>query len=67
VDGTAGTASAIAAGLYHSCAIQAGTGAVVCWGLNSYGGGDTASVRGRNPGQCHGNRGGWGRDWSRRR
>src|SRR5262245_46683851 len=34
VDGTAGTASAIAAGGYLSCAIQAGTGAVVCWGGN---------------------------------
>src|SRR5262245_46006 len=32
VNGTAGTASAIAAGLLDSCAIQAGTGAVVCWG-----------------------------------
>src|SRR5262245_54057414 len=32
------TASAIAAGAYHSCAIQAGTGAVVCWsGRNEYG------------------------------
>jgi len=26
------TASAIATGLNHGCAIQAGTGAVVCWG-----------------------------------
>ena len=25
-------ASAIAAGWYHSCAIRAGSGAVVCWG-----------------------------------
>src|SRR5262245_56296753 len=45
VDGSAGTASAIAAGgaefcplfscapVGHSCAIQAGTGAVVCWGI----------------------------------
>ena len=34
VDGTTGTATAIAAGAggYHSCAIQEGTGAVVCWG-----------------------------------
>ena len=31
------TASAITAGIYHSCAIQTGTGAVVCWGENSYG------------------------------
>src|SRR5215510_13673812 len=28
------TAAAIAAGYEHSCAIQAGTGAVVCWGAN---------------------------------
>src|SRR5262245_33835343 len=34
VDGSAGTASAIAAGTVHSCAIQTGTGAVVCWGSN---------------------------------
>ncbi len=33
VDGTAGSATAIAAGQYHSCAIQAGSGAVVCWGF----------------------------------
>jgi hypothetical protein len=32
VDGTSGTASAIAAGFYYSCAIQAGSRAVVCWG-----------------------------------
>src|SRR5262249_59871238 len=37
VDGTAGSASAIAAGLEHSCAIQAATGAVVCWGGNDEG------------------------------
>ena len=37
VDGDAGTASAIAAGDYHSCAIQAGIGKVVCWGDNTYG------------------------------
>ncbi len=38
MNGTYGTATAIAAGgLYHSCAIQAGTGNVVCWGDNSYG------------------------------
>jgi hypothetical protein len=36
VDGTSGTASAIAAGFRHSCAIQAGTGNVVCWGDNDY-------------------------------
>jgi len=32
VDGTAGTAVAISAGSAHSCAIQAGSGAVICWG-----------------------------------
>ena len=37
VDGTEGTASAITAGRNHSCAIQAGTGAVVCWGANGDG------------------------------
>ena len=31
------TASAIAAGDAHTCAIEAGTGAVVCWGSNVYG------------------------------
>jgi hypothetical protein len=36
VDGTAGTAKAIAAGFSHSCAIQAGTDAVVCWGADSW-------------------------------
>jgi hypothetical protein len=35
VDGTFGTATTIAAGNHHSCAIQAGSGAVVCWGRNS--------------------------------
>jgi hypothetical protein len=37
VDGTTGTATAIAAGNHHACAIQAGTGAVVCWGDNYFG------------------------------
>jgi hypothetical protein len=32
VDGTAGSASAIAAGDQFGCAIHAGTAAVVCWG-----------------------------------
>jgi hypothetical protein len=32
VNGTSGTATAVAAGVRHSCAIQGGTGAVVCWG-----------------------------------
>src|SRR5262245_48699156 len=32
------TASAIAEGSAHSCAIQAGTGIVVCWGENFHGG-----------------------------
>jgi hypothetical protein len=43
VDGTTGTATAIAAGGYHSCAIQAGSGAVVCWGstFGPLGGGDS--------------------------
>src|SRR5881396_2365054 len=31
------TASAIAVGGYHDCALQAATGAVVCWGENSQG------------------------------
>ena len=37
VDGKDGTATAIAAGGYHDCAIQAGTGAVICWGETYYG------------------------------
>jgi hypothetical protein len=37
VNGTAGTASAIAAGANHACAIQAGTDAVVCWGYGPNG------------------------------
>jgi hypothetical protein len=37
VNGTAGTASGIAAGSSHACAIQRETGAVVCWGANSFG------------------------------
>jgi hypothetical protein len=32
VNGVSGTATDIAAGGWHSCAIQAGTGGVVCWG-----------------------------------
>jgi alpha-tubulin suppressor-like RCC1 family protein len=36
VNGTSGTASAIAAGYLSSCAIQAGSGAVVCWGWAGY-------------------------------
>jgi hypothetical protein len=36
VDGTEGTASAIAASGTYTCAIQAGTGAVVCWGTNEH-------------------------------
>jgi Regulator of chromosome condensation (RCC1) repeat/PEP-CTERM motif len=35
VNGTDGTATAIAAGGLHSCAIQAGTQAVVCWGWDT--------------------------------
>ena len=34
VNGVSGTATDIATGNYHSCAIQAGTGEVVCWGSN---------------------------------
>ena len=37
VNGISGTATDIAAGDYHSCAIQTGTGNVVCWGRNDYG------------------------------
>jgi hypothetical protein len=37
VDGTSGTASAIAGGWRHSCAIQGGTGNVVCWGRDHQG------------------------------
>ena len=37
VNGVLGTATDIAAGSYHSCAIQAGTGNVVCWGRNGDG------------------------------
>ena len=37
VDGTDGTASAISASMHHSCAIQAETGNVVCWGYDRYG------------------------------
>jgi len=36
VTGTAGTATAISAGGFHSCAIQAGTGNVVCWGAHHF-------------------------------
>jgi hypothetical protein len=35
VNGVSGTATHIAAGNAHSCAIQAGTGNVVCWGHGS--------------------------------
>jgi hypothetical protein len=37
VDGSAGSATAIAGGSFHSCATQAGTGAVVCWGNDDRG------------------------------
>ena len=37
VNGIAGTASDIAPGGFHSCAIQAGTGSVVCWGNDRWG------------------------------
>jgi len=37
VNGVSGTATDIAAGGYHSCAIQAVTGDLVCWGRNNYG------------------------------
>ena len=37
VGALAGGARAIAAGRYHSCAIRAADGAVVCWGENSDG------------------------------
>jgi len=32
VNGSTGTASAIGAGRFHSCAVQAGTGKALCWG-----------------------------------
>jgi hypothetical protein len=37
VNGVSGTATDIAAGRLHSCAIQAGRGKVVCWGSDEYG------------------------------
>ena len=37
VNGVSVTATDIAAGVTHSCAIQAGTGDVVCWGYDYYG------------------------------
>ncbi|MDH5566907.1 MAG: hypothetical protein OEY15_09600, partial [Myxococcales bacterium] len=37
VNGVLGTAIAVAAGFRHSCAIQAGTGNVICWGDDYYG------------------------------
>jgi hypothetical protein len=36
VDGTSGGAVDLAAGLDHTCAVQAGSGAVVCWGANNF-------------------------------
>ena len=38
VNGVSGTATEIAAGRYHSCAIRAGTGNAICWGRNDYAG-----------------------------
>ena len=38
VTGVSGTATGIAAGDDHSCAIQAGTGNVICWGQDWYSG-----------------------------
>jgi len=37
VNGISGTATAVAAGGFNSCAIQAGTGAAVCWGWDDWG------------------------------
>jgi hypothetical protein len=37
VNGVSGTATDIAAGGDHSCAIQAGTGEAICWGNDGYG------------------------------
>jgi hypothetical protein len=37
VNGISGTATDIAAGSIHSCAIQSGTGKVFCWGQDIYG------------------------------
>jgi len=47
VNGVAGTASQLAVGDFHSCALQSGTGAVVCWGEYALGQTDVpASVNG---------------------
>ena len=45
VDGTDGTASAIAAGFVHSCAIESAGGAAVCWGRNDFGQASPPSCR----------------------
>jgi len=37
VNGVSGTATDVSVGELHRCAIQAGTGSVVCWGDNSRG------------------------------
>jgi hypothetical protein len=38
VNGVLGTATAISASAFHSCAIQSGTGATICWGsTNAHG------------------------------
>ena len=50
--GTGRTATAIAAGSFHSCAVL-DNGAVKCWGLNSYGqlGIDNNTNMGKGPGE----------------
>ena len=34
-DAPSGSFTAVAVGVYHTCAIRAGSGAITCWGLNA--------------------------------